>query len=521
MLPPPQLILDGNSRWETVYNATADTCPLPLSPFSGKPYDGTDSMPAAYFSPHTNLTYMWAAVSGGVRPNVGADGLSSVRHDCNRVLFNSSFDASPASYANFQWLQSAHVDADGSGWALVHNEFHGFDEAVNASGAYCSYDRHNNTEHLCNMWSTGLATTADGGETWQLAAPPPAHRVFSSPYRYVKDARTFGYGALSTALRGDDGAFYALVHVFGSGRQPGGNCAVRSATPSVPDSWVGYNGSAWATHWVDPYRTNTSADSALCAPVTGDSDGVSHPSPRRLVGFASSWPSFVLFGDGAGVDGHAGVTYRFSWEGDFARAITRWGAPQTAQVLRLGLERWVHPIGGKVLYPTLLDAASPRLGSNNFANVGNGSSSSYVYVNVQRSLLRHRVRFVAAGTAPSPPPAPPPVPPTPANCTCFRVRGAASGSGDYVLQPLRNPAPFFQLDDTHQLYRFSGRWKIAQYANPAAVLYMPYSAGNESLPPSGAMWGSINLDFAPAPLSVACCSPNDRTSSNDDIQAKK
>jgi hypothetical protein len=55
------------------------------------------------------------------------------------------------------------------------------------------------------LWSTGLAITKDGGESWQLAAPPPRHLVAALPTKFTKDETWHGYGAISSMLQGDDG----------------------------------------------------------------------------------------------------------------------------------------------------------------------------------------------------------------------------------------------------------------------------------------------------------------------------
>ena len=49
--------------------------------------------------------------------------LANLTHNCQDVLFNSSFSTDPSSYANFQWLQSVRLLKNGSAYGLVHNEF--------------------------------------------------------------------------------------------------------------------------------------------------------------------------------------------------------------------------------------------------------------------------------------------------------------------------------------------------------------------------------------------------------------
>eukprot|EP00937_MAST-01D_sp_MAST-1D-sp2_P008027 g8027.t1 len=514
------------STWEVVFNMSSDACPDKGNPNATDDYsrDGTDSMPAAFYSPVTNLTYMWAAVSGGVRPNVapGPRGLASVRHDCSRTLFNSSFLGDPASFANFQWLQAAHVFANGTGFALVHNEFHGWD-VPNAS-SFCAYNktvrppRPHTLGGVCNMWSTGVARTRDGGETWQLVAPPPAHRVFSAPYRYERGDTVFGYGALSPALQGGDGAFYGLVHVVSKGAQPSANCAYRTPQPFDPASYRLWDGRGFNARSMDAYQPAAAALAAaapagVCTGVTNYSgaagaparDYSSHPSPRRLVGLGPSAPTYVLLGDHSAEAGV--IQYRFSTEPDFARAVTRW-ASTPPLLLDLGLERYISA-QGKVLYPTLLDERSPELGCNSFTHVGN--DSAYVYVNVQRSLLRRRVLFRAAPAGPVPVPTPAPTPaPAPAGCSRFCVTGAgrpdANGAYELLAGRASDGRPMFQKDPDHQLYRFQGFWKIARYGAAGSQLFTQGEAHPNSTMPPPARWRSVSLWYAPAPAAVLCCS---------------
>jgi len=61
-----------------------------------------------------------------MRVSVGPS-LDRLKHGCTRSLFNSTLDTTPQSFANYQWLQSAHFLDDGTIVALVHNEFHGWE----------------------------------------------------------------------------------------------------------------------------------------------------------------------------------------------------------------------------------------------------------------------------------------------------------------------------------------------------------------------------------------------------------
>jgi hypothetical protein len=98
----------------------------------------------------------------------------------------------------------------GTGFAYVHNEFHGEQAPHNKS--YCSFQSKTSTGQ-CILWSTDLATTANGGHTWQLAHSP----LITLPRPYVKDAPIAGYGELGAIIRHDDGmcvVYHMLISPF-------------------------------------------------------------------------------------------------------------------------------------------------------------------------------------------------------------------------------------------------------------------------------------------------------------------
>ena len=99
---------------------------------------GTDSMPIAWFNRRTNTTFFMAAshlhMYAGIAPT-----LEEVPHACSGRLLTShdvhGYESGPQSYANFQWLQSVRVFANGTAVGLVHNEFKGEFAPL---GEYCS-----------------------------------------------------------------------------------------------------------------------------------------------------------------------------------------------------------------------------------------------------------------------------------------------------------------------------------------------------------------------------------------------
>ena len=106
---------------EVVWNQSSDRCPG-LNPF-GHPGEQPDSMPTAWHNPLTNQSFLIAAVSWGTYPTVGPNLSALVKHDCSQRVYTAVNDSRPETYANHQWLQSARVFPNGSGFALIHNEY--------------------------------------------------------------------------------------------------------------------------------------------------------------------------------------------------------------------------------------------------------------------------------------------------------------------------------------------------------------------------------------------------------------
>merc|ERR1712196_449583 len=122
---------------ELVWNQSSDRCPG-YNTF-GHIGEQPDSVPAAWHNPETNETSLIASTAWGTFASKGSSlAEAHLPHDCSQETFVSQNLTTPWSYANHQWLQSTHLSPDGTGWALVHNEFHG-EQLHNTS--YCSYDK--------------------------------------------------------------------------------------------------------------------------------------------------------------------------------------------------------------------------------------------------------------------------------------------------------------------------------------------------------------------------------------------
>ena len=266
--------------------------------------------------------------------------------------------------------QSVHVYPNGSGFSLIHSEFHG--DFIDANASLCSYSDRRAPHGECQLWSTALGVTADGGEHWTLAGPPPTAMVFATPRRYVKDQVISGFGALGGLLE-LDGYYYGHVNQIlagttGNDPNTSGVCAFRTRDPWNPRSFRGWNGSHWAASWVDPYTATPhelATGDHTCAVVGTGTPHNGHPNPRKFAGSwmpQGGWPSHVMLGWPEGSENV--VSYAFpGWVAGSPAPFTAW---EPAQLL--DITGWCPPgicAGQSLMYPALLDADSPfGLGAN-------------------------------------------------------------------------------------------------------------------------------------------------------------
>lgn len=486
---PPKLVPIAPA--ELVWDQHVDACPG-RNKF-GHAGEQPDSMPLAWHNPLSGQTSLITANDWGTFAKI-APRLSDLRSgaqqaDCSHRVFTSINSSDPSTYANHQWMQSVHMWPNGTGISLIHNEFHG--DQVPANSSICSYHWPNSTapNSLCQLWSTGVGFTQDGGDHWQLVASPPEHVAFALPRRYTVDQPMAGFGALG-ALVQLQGFYYGHVMEIKAGRtaaspNSSGVCVFRTADPSDPRSYRGWNGSAWATTWADPYTDdqhghNTGDHACAVVPTAGSN---AHPNPRQFSGdwMPLGWPTHVMLGWPEGSKNQ--VAYAFSdWDLSSAEPFTSWSTPQY-----LDITGWVPPAidtGENLMYPALLDADSPELGRGganglSYALVGNKSLALY-YVVSRSYIFRLPVAWVSSDT-PAPQPPFPPAPPSPLNpkdCRTFLVIGAGRADVNGLYKLDTHPAaaevshrghdltPTFTKDARHQLYYFGDNWKLAHKGVP-------------------------------------------------------
>eukprot|EP01063_Lacrimia_lanifica_P020062 TRINITY_DN27416_c0_g1_i1.p1 TRINITY_DN27416_c0_g1~~TRINITY_DN27416_c0_g1_i1.p1 ORF type:complete len:553 (+),score=38.56 TRINITY_DN27416_c0_g1_i1:52-1710(+) len=508
---------------EIVVNMTRDHCCRPDGAclnWAGHLGEQPDSVPGAWHNPLTNTTYLISATAWGHYATVGPS-LSDLRtRVCETPVYVSVNKTTPQSYANNQWLQAARVFPNGTGVALVHNEFHGDQICRRGDCKYCSRN-HSVPGIECETWTVDLGMTYDGGATWTATHSP----VLTVPKRFQKDQARSGYGALGSLIfNSEDGWYYGHVAKAKSAGAPEnrtGFCTFRTRWPADPSTYRGWNGTAWATVWVDPYDVPQPIPAAdlykyECALAT-HSDRSAHPSPRVFAPDTAAahpeWPSAVMFGWPEEMSNV--MSYSFPEEGTGA-PFTAWGNASF-----LDVRDWLdpHQFATPLMYPTVLDHDSPfssgvdpsdedAATALSYGFVGNNSMHLYFVVD-RKYIARLPVAWFLAGapTPTGPYPAPPDNTP---GCPVVRVTGAgmAGANGDYRIEPdLHNDHHAYAKDGVHRVL-CSGvaplpcRWTITQ---DGQALYEATAMSGTKLAPPPEGWAVVPSGRGVAPYPVVKC----------------
>lgn len=524
-LPQAFPILAPIGTVQVIWNKTADACPqTKLNPITDQPVlcEEPDSVPIAWHNPRTNLSSLIAATDCTFAAK-GID-LWNIHgtHACEEPqAYESPLQPQPWTFQNHQWLQSVRVYPNGTGFAFVHNEFHGEQPPHNDS--CCSFYRELTPNQNCVLWSADLVVTHNGGQTWKLTASP----AIALPRTYEKDMPLEGYGVLGQ-IQYHHGYYYAHVsRLYRNNTCAGppntigrGTCVVRINDPYEASSLRGWNGSHWSTEFVDPYRVETQLEDLwkrTCQAILldgtdtgGRGRGVSHLHVKKFARswlakqqrYDRGWPSYVMTGLTAG--GQA-VVYFPAWDGhdyhiddDFddeklAKApFSAWTSHDASPV---DLSEWTDPcfpeLTAPMMYPNLIDHDSPFGLSHDDHDDDNaetkadglsygliGNSSLYLYYIVRREfIVRVPVAWFVPGQTSPRGPYPKPVTPPPLNpidCQVISVQGGGgrgeqggpdSVNGLYHVHGGPDKAGGrlrYRMDVDHWIYHFQKQWILGR-----------------------------------------------------------
>jgi hypothetical protein len=201
--------------------------------------------------------------------------------------------------------------------------------------------------------------------------------VASVPYRYDPQARRhIGYFNPSNLVE-HDGAIYAMMWSTGYREQPRGNCLIRTEHAEAHASWRAWNGSAFVTDFIDPYRSAAPPAQHVCRAI--DRDHLGGPVVS-LVRHAPSGAYVAMF-VGANSTGDAALPWAVFASGGWD--LVAWSLPRLViPVARFDTISCTVPT--PLAYPSLLDPDSPSI---NFDTVGDTAELFLTRFNLAGCLI--------------------------------------------------------------------------------------------------------------------------------------
>ncbi|MGH2978300.1 MAG: hypothetical protein ACRDLQ_01515, partial [Solirubrobacterales bacterium] len=424
---PEEVVFDGPG-----------TCPTPPGADFGHTVDGR----VRAFRDGQQRVQMTLPQGAANRRLIGPS-LDDLSPDCQVVhpLEPEGRTTPPSSYTNMDWITAVYRQANGTVYALLHNEYHGYF----TNPPDCSPDK-----GFADCWMSSItsAVSTDDGETYAHVPAPPGHLVAALPYPYERDWGARGYQSPTNILLNPaDGHFYAVINVRSQPTSPGGRfrdqeigqCVIRTPSLDLP-SWRAWNGTSFATEFINPYAPGydpvADPPNHVCKPVSTSSGKLSKTFTAHSLTFSTFFNKFLMIGQQTR-NGVRGFWYSLSDD------LLDWSAPR--------LVRTNVPQGDcttaerSTAYPSILDPADT---TTNFDHPGRNVYLYFVRFNWcgspatgDRDLARIPVRLErplrwATGAA--------------EKCPGGFDAHVTSGSGAFGLDPARNysGAPASHRSDT-------------------------------------------------------------------------
>ncbi len=358
---PPALVTTGPA--EVVYDWTKDRCEnldipdLPARAF--RDADGNVELISAHI---TNRRYL------------GPD-LNDVKHQCQPVM-QSTHDSDPSKFSDNEWIASTYTEDGKTVYALIHDEFHGWEHGVCSSG----------DNFACWYNIITLAVSKDGGKTFQHAAEPPANLVASLPHVYEDGAGPYGVMEPGNIIKKDD-YYYVFVKIDEYRSDDQRVCLLRTKDLGDPSSWRAWDGADFTVAMNDPYQHADDPETLHHCAAMDPNLGILYPG----VTFNTYLKKYVMVG--ISTDNFSsnktiwGVMYAFSDD------LIHWD--RRTMLFEAPLPWSTQPGNPRLyLYPTLID---PDSSSRNFETTG---KTAYLYLTrfnggdpLDRDLIRIPVEF--------------------------------------------------------------------------------------------------------------------------------
>jgi hypothetical protein len=308
------------------------------------------------------------------RRAIGPD-LNDVKHECEPVM-QATHDGDPSKFSDNEWIASTYTEDGSTIYAIVSNEFHGWEHGM------CTAK----DNFACWYNANTLVVSHDAGKSYEHAATPPGQLIAALPEQYEDGAGPYGAMEPSNIIK-KDGYYYAFVRIDEYKSDAQRLCLMRTDNLSDASSWRAWDGTDFTVVFHDPYAD---AEAAKTAPACAAMD-----LDLGLIGTSITYNTYlnryVMMGlstDNFSTDREIwGVMYAFSddlieWD----RRILLFEAPLP----------WSRQDGNPrvYLYASLLD---PDSTSRNFETAG---KTAYLYLTrfnggdpLDRDIIRIPVEF--------------------------------------------------------------------------------------------------------------------------------
>ncbi len=277
------------------------------------------------------------------RANIGPD-LNNLTHPCEPIM-TSGHDGDPSKFNDNQWIAATYTLDGKTIYAIIHNEYHGWEHADCAATT---------TDYGCWYNSLTLAVSHDGGQTFNNAAPPPDHFVAGLPYPYEAGAGPYGIFEPSNILQAKDGYYYQMIRVDDYKSDAQWSCLMRTDDLANPSSWRAWDGESFSMTFIDPYaQPDTNPNEHICAKLGENGIGILQQS----LTYNTYLDRYVLLGLSAD---HIGGREVWDIYYSFSENLVDWTHRQLLWEVELN---WTWQPGDKapIGYPTLIDPDSPSL----------------------------------------------------------------------------------------------------------------------------------------------------------------
>jgi hypothetical protein len=234
----------------------------------------------------------------GSRRMVGTN-FNDLVSDCARGLMVSSpLDPNPAHYRYLRWLGAVWTENGRDVYALVHNEWHGWDmpPACPAGPG----------KRRCGVVGVTYAESHDNGDSFVEPIPPENFVATVPPRPVIDDIRT-GLACCSTPIK--RGNYWYSFGFTTPNSDRDGVCLMRTPSITDPGSWRGWDGTSFSVRFENPYYENVAPlQTHACEPL----DYNDIQMMMRTVTFNTYLNKYVLTGNAIKYDPVRGqVVYGF------------------------------------------------------------------------------------------------------------------------------------------------------------------------------------------------------------------